>query len=81
MFVVRMITRSKWEPKPDEQVGDMPADAVTGDLKTQDNKLSFWQSFSGTKGELEDIVLAIAAGRNKIEKVEIVWLGSVTDFV
>lgn len=73
MVVVRMITRSKWEPKLDDQVGEIPADAVTGDLRTQGNTLSFWRLSSGTEEHLEDVVLAIAAGRNEIDKVEIVW--------
>ena len=74
MVVVRMITRSKWEPKSDEQVGEIPADAVTGDLRTQGNTLSFWRPPSGNEEDFEDVVLAIAAGRDKVDKVEIVWL-------
>ncbi len=74
MVVVRMITRSKWEPKSEELVGEIPADAVTGDLRTQGNSLSFWRSPSGTERDFEDVVLAIAAGRDKVDKVEIVWL-------
>lgn len=73
MLVVRMITRSKWEPKSEDQIGEIPADAVTGDLKTQGNALSFWRSRSNTSGDFEDVILAIAAGRDKIDKVEIVW--------
>lgn len=73
MLVVRMITRSKWEPKSEDQIGEIPADAVTGDLKTQGNALSFWRSCSNTGGDFEDVILAIAAGRDKIDKVEIVW--------
>ena len=69
-----MITRSKWEPKSGVEAGEISADAVTGDLRTQDNTLSFWRCGSGTKGDFEDTVLAIAAGRTDIAKVEIVWL-------
>ena len=47
---------------------------MTGDLWTQDNALSFWQCGSGTRGDFEDTVLAIAAGRMDIAKVELVWL-------
>ena len=36
-----MITRSKWEPKKGMQAGEISADAVTGDLKTQENALPF----------------------------------------
>ena len=74
MFLARMITRSKWEPKSGIESGEISADAVTGDLRTQDNALSFWRCGSGTGNDLEDTVLAIAAGRTDIAKVELVWL-------
>ena len=74
MFLARMITRSKWEPKPWMQAGSFSADAVTGDLRTQGNALSFWRCASDTAADLENVVLAIAAGRDGIGKVEIVWL-------
>ena len=74
MFVARMITRSKWEPKHGMRAGEISADAVTGDLRTQDNALSFWRCASDTTADLEDAMLAIAAGRDGVDKVEIVWL-------
>ena len=74
MFVARKITRSKWEPKQGMQAGEISADAVTGDLRTQENALSFWRCASDTGADLEDAVLAIAAGCNGVDKVEIVWL-------
>ncbi len=74
MFVARMITRSKWEPKPGICVGEIAADAVTGDLRTKDNTLSFWRCPSGTNGDFKDAALAIAAGRDDVAKMEIVWL-------
>lgn len=75
MFLARMITRSKWEPKPGIRAGEISADAVTGDLRTQDNSLSFWRCTSGTLEEFKEVALAIAAGRDVVAKVEIVWLG------
>lgn len=74
MFVARKITRAKWETKQTFAQGEIPADAVTVDLRTQDNSLSFWQCGIGEKAEIEDVVLAIAAGRDDVAKVEIVWL-------
>ena len=74
MFLARTITRSKWEPKHGLQSGEISADAVTGDLRTRDNMLSFWQCPTGTDVEFEDVVLAIATGREEVAKVEIVWL-------
>ena len=74
MFLARTVTRSKWEPKSGVQAGEIAADAVTSDLKTQDNALSFWRCSSGTRGDFEYAALAIAAGRKEVAKVEIVWL-------
>lgn len=54
--------------------GDISADAVTADLRTQSNKLSFWRCDDGTDQEIENVVLAIAAGRDRIDKVEIVLI-------
>ncbi len=53
---------------------EISADAVTADLRTQNNNLSFWQCAEGTRKEIDDIALAIAAGRDKIDKVEIVLI-------
>ena len=74
MLVARMITRSKWEPKPGIRAGEIGADAVTGDHRTQGNALSFWRCTSGTKDDFQDAALAIATGRDDVAKVEIVWL-------
>ena len=54
--------------------GDISADAVTADLRTQSNKLSFWRCDEGTDQEIENVVLAMAAGRDRIDKIEIVLL-------
>ena len=74
MFVARMITRAKWDPKPELQTGEISADAVTGDLRTRYNSLSFWRCAGATKGDVEDVALAIAAGRDAVAKIEIVWV-------
>ncbi len=75
MFLARKITRAKWVHKKGQLAeGEIAADAVTADLRTQDNSLSFWRCPTGTKDELEKVALAIAATRDRVEKIEIVWL-------
>ena len=74
MFLARKITQAKWRPKEGFGEGEIAADAVTVDLKTQDNSLSFWRCPTETTKDLEKAVLAIAATRNRVEKLEIVWL-------
>ena len=74
MFLARKITQAKWRPKEGFAEGEIAADAVTVDLKTQNNSLSFWRCPTETTEDLEKAVLAIAATRNRVEKLEIVWL-------
>lgn len=74
MLLARMISRAKWERKEWMSEGEISADAVTADPRTQNYKLSFWRSGTGTENEIENVALAIAAGRDKIDKVEIVLI-------
>ena len=73
MLLVRRIGRRKWPTTyADGSVDRIPADAVTADLRTQKNRLSFWIC----KGvdDLEGAVLAIAAAAQRITPIDIVWI-------
>ena len=74
MFLARVISRAKWEQKEWMHEEEISADAVTADLRTQNNSLSFWRCGNGSDEEINNVVLAIAAGRDKIDKVEIVLI-------
>ena len=74
MFLARKITRAKWESKQQLDFGEIPADAVTIDLKTDGNALSFWQCPTDESKDIEEAALAIAAARQHVDKLEIVWL-------
>jgi len=50
------------------------ADAVITDLRTQNNNLSFWKCSEKTNKEIENVVLAIASGRDKIDRIDIVLI-------
>ena len=76
MLLVRKITRAKWELPEDFSEGEIPADAVSVDLKTKSNTLSFWQCASASPENLDEIVLALAAAGEKIDTMDIVWLPS-----
>ena len=73
MFLARKITRAKWV-SADLDSGEVPADAVTADLRTKNNTLSFWQCGDGTEEELNEAVLALAAAGQRVENIDIVWL-------
>ena len=73
-FLARMIRAQRWEPGPGE--GEIAADAVTSDLRTKDNELSMWLC-SGNEdlSTLEAVALALAAGFERTEKLQLVWIG------
>lgn len=71
--MARKITRAKWGEQ-DVPVEQLAADAVTSDLRTQNNTLSFWRCGSARSEEIGDAVLALAAGSERLDKVELVWL-------
>ena len=76
MFLARKISLAKRSKKSELEVGEIPADAVTADLRTQDNKLSFWRCGDGKRVEIEEAALAIAAAWESVDKIDVVWLAA-----
>lgn len=76
MWLAHKVTFSKWEPHPQIEGAEFQADAVTGDLRTYDNVLSFWHcgDDEATDGDVEDAALAMASIMDKANKVELIWL-------
>lgn len=73
MLLVRRIGRRKWPATfTDGSADRIPADAVTADLRTQNNSLSFW--ICEDVDDLEGAVLAIAAAAQRITPIDIVWI-------
>lgn len=77
-YLVRKVSRAKWEIKAELPSGSIAADAVTTDLKTQGNELSLWFCAAESDEELTDIVLALVAGpnRDRADTIDIVWFES-----
>ena len=73
MFLARKITRAKWNPKVELSASEIPADAVTVDLKTTENSLSVWRCGIGRMEQVEEAALAIAAAGDRVDKLDIVW--------
>ena len=73
MFLARKITRAKWAATEELSAGDIPADAVTVDLRTQENSLSFWRCPTGTASDVEEAALAIAAASQRVDRLDLVW--------
>lgn len=73
MLLVRRIGRRKWPTTYAEaSVEQIPADAVTADLRTHRNCLSFWTC--DDIGDLDGAVLAIAAAAPRIATIDVVWI-------
>lgn len=66
MYLARKITLSKWEARHGLSEEEIAADAVTADLRTQKNSLSFWRCRTETDGDVEKAVLAIAAAGRRV---------------
>jgi len=75
-FLARKISRAKWDPGPGP--GEIRADAVTGDLRTEDDDLSMWicpQSGGlDLPSNLSDVVLALASGSKRVDKIDVAWI-------
>jgi len=74
VFLARKFARAKWDHKADLSDGEISADAVTSDLRTKDDTLSFWKCGGATKPEIEEAALALAAAGDRIDKIDLVWL-------
>jgi hypothetical protein len=70
-LLIRMIEKQKWEKVDLVQLGykKTPGDTITTELKTSANTLSLW--FVDNVSELFKAVLALAVGRNKITRLDI----------
>ena len=65
---------AKWSRASALDLGEIPADAVTADLRTQNNTLSFWRFGTDSGSSIDDAALAIAAGGNRIDRFFLVCL-------
>ena len=78
MYLVRKISRAKWDKQFNTDRGlakeEISADAVTGDLRTQSNSLSFWRCSASEPNSIGDAALAIAAAGDRLDKLDIVWI-------
>lgn len=74
MYLVRKISRAKWDRTSGIRDGEISADAVTADLRTTGNSLSLWVSADAGGGGLDDAVLALVAGAERVDRVDVVWI-------
>ena len=58
---------------PELSAGEIAADAVTADLRTSGNALSFWRC-GAAAAEVERVALAMAAAGDRIDRLDLVWI-------
>jgi hypothetical protein len=73
-FLARSISTAKWRAKTNIAENEISADAVTYDMRTADNTLSFWLYDPSKEGSLEDVALALASVRDNIQRLDLVWV-------
>jgi len=59
---------------PELSAGEIGADAVTADLRTSGNALSFWWCGNAAAAEVERVALAMAAAGDRIDRLDLVWI-------
>ena len=76
MFLAHKISYTKWEKYLNLPVDDIPADAITADLRTHENTLSFWNCGDHQPAEeaLDAAALAVSTDMDKASKVYLVYL-------
>lgn len=74
VYLARKITRAKWESREGFAEGEIPADAVTADLRTSGNTLSFWKCELPPNDGIRAVVLALATGADRIDRMDLVWV-------
>ncbi len=73
-YLARKISFAKWEPKDGLEPHEIPADAITGDLRTTDNALSLWSCEVADQPSLRRAALALAASADRVDKLDLVWV-------
>ena len=71
---VRKVTRAKWERREGLAEGEIPSDAVSADLRTNGNTLSFWTCGSPAPAEIEETVLALATSADRVDRMDVAWI-------
>ena len=78
MFLARSVTAAKWKKRRVGRQTRVPADGLTSDFRVQDDCLSFWACETNEVASLEQVVLALAAARDRIDWLDLVWIDQAT---
>jgi hypothetical protein len=72
--LARSFSMQKWKSRTNIRDGQIPADGLSADLGTADNGLSFWLCDPTIVSSIDDIALALASTRDRVQRLDLVWL-------
>ena len=73
-LLVRKINQAKWRSTRGLMSGETPADAVTADLRTSDNRLSLWAVPPDDPPAIDEVVLAMCTSFDALDAVDFIFL-------
>ena len=69
-----MIQMAKWRADDGLAARFVLANAVSNDVRLAGNTLSVWVCDPSDPRSIEDVVLALASGRDSVAKLDVVWI-------
>jgi hypothetical protein len=73
-FLARSVTTVKWKERDIGGRTAVPAHGITNDIRVTEDCLSFWTCDPSHLPSLEQVVLALAATRDTIDRLDLVWI-------
>ena len=76
MFLARKISRSKWKSQRELAEGEVQAQAIAADLRTDDDALSVWScgAEEATREDAKEPALALASVMDRASTIDLVWI-------
>lgn len=75
-YLARKIARAKWDNTGRDYLANIAirADAISSCIKTANDSLSLWECSSLAEDDKNNVVLALAAGMEQLDVIDIVWV-------
>jgi len=73
-FLARSVTTVKWTERDIGGQMSVPAQGITNDIRVTEDCLSFWTCDPSHLPSLEQVVLALAATRDTVDRLDLVWI-------
>jgi hypothetical protein len=73
-FLARSVTTVKWKERDIGGRTAVPAHGITNDIRVTEDCLSLWTCDPSHLPSLEQVALALAATRDTIDRLDLVWI-------